>query len=294
MHAQDVRFRSGGDDCGATLYRPDEPHDRAVPCVVMANGFSLTRRDGLPSFAERFAAAGLAVLAFDFRHLGDSSGEPRDLVDHRRQRHDFSTALSFASTVEGIDPARVAAWGFSLGGGLAIQAAADDRQLAAAVALFPMVDGLAFALGGDPVVGARLIAASARDRIQRDDVRVPVVGPPGSLAVFSQPAALHALDEVIGNDSLWRNEVCARPFLNSSFFRPVRISSKVSCPLMVCLAENDTLVPLKPIAQVAKRAPRGELHRYASDHFDPLGISAVFAQVVADQTEFLARHLSKS
>jgi pimeloyl-ACP methyl ester carboxylesterase len=34
----------------------------------MAHGFSLTRHDGLPAYAERLAAAGADVLLFDYRH----------------------------------------------------------------------------------------------------------------------------------------------------------------------------------------------------------------------------------
>ena len=49
----------------------------------MAHGFSLTRHDGLPPYAERLAAAGAAVLVFDHRYLGDSGGwlVPRALAD---------------------------------------------------------------------------------------------------------------------------------------------------------------------------------------------------------------------
>jgi hypothetical protein len=47
----------------------------------MANGFSLTRDDGLPAFAERFAGIGVTAFAFDFRYLGASNGEPRQLID---------------------------------------------------------------------------------------------------------------------------------------------------------------------------------------------------------------------
>ena len=45
-----------------------------APCVVMASGFSCVRDQGLDAFAERFAAAGLAVLAFDYRGFGESGG----------------------------------------------------------------------------------------------------------------------------------------------------------------------------------------------------------------------------
>lgn len=43
----------------------------------MGNGATLTRYDGIPTYAERFTAAGFTVVAFDYRHWGDSGGEPR-------------------------------------------------------------------------------------------------------------------------------------------------------------------------------------------------------------------------
>ena len=51
--------------------------DGELPCVVMGHGGSGTKRLGLPKYAEKFTAAGLAVLAFDYRHFGSSGGEPR-------------------------------------------------------------------------------------------------------------------------------------------------------------------------------------------------------------------------
>src|SRR4051812_32193918 len=39
------------------------------PGLVMAHGFSATRRMGLADFAQCFAAAGIAVLAYDHRNL---------------------------------------------------------------------------------------------------------------------------------------------------------------------------------------------------------------------------------
>ena len=73
---EDLTFPSGEDTCAAWLYRPDGA-EGPVPCIVMAHGFTATREDRLPAYAERFAAAGMAVLLFDYRHFGDSTGEPR-------------------------------------------------------------------------------------------------------------------------------------------------------------------------------------------------------------------------
>ena len=65
----DVEFRSGDVRCAATLYRADYGRER-VPCVVMGPGGTLTRKDGIPAYAKRFADLGVAALAFDYRHLG--------------------------------------------------------------------------------------------------------------------------------------------------------------------------------------------------------------------------------
>jgi fermentation-respiration switch protein FrsA (DUF1100 family) len=45
----------------------------------MAHGAAGTRDLGLHAYAQRFAAAGLAVLLFDYQHFGESGGQPRQL-----------------------------------------------------------------------------------------------------------------------------------------------------------------------------------------------------------------------
>ena len=56
----DSPFHSDGVECAAWLYTPEGagPH----PCVVMAPGFGAVREQRLDAYAERFAAAGMAVL----------------------------------------------------------------------------------------------------------------------------------------------------------------------------------------------------------------------------------------
>ena len=66
----DLTFPSGKGSCAAWVYQPGAARSRPGPCVVMAHGFSLTRHDGLPAFAEQLAGAGATVLVFDHRHLG--------------------------------------------------------------------------------------------------------------------------------------------------------------------------------------------------------------------------------
>ena len=287
---EEVRFVSGDGECAGTLYRPAAAPLGRTPCVVMANGASMTRRDGIPRFAKRFAGSGIAALAFDFRHLGDSDGEPRRLIDVSRYRADFAAAVAFARSIEEIDRRRVAVWGFSLGGGVALATAIDDPSVAAAVLLCPMLDGLAFTLGSDARNTVRLFGAALRAFARREKATFPVTGPVGTTALFTQPEAAPGFEAVKGEDSLWKNEVRLDPSQPVARFRPVRWAARVRCPLLVCLGLEDTIVPARPIERMASRAPGGELRQYSINHF--AAFLDGFDAVASDQAEFLTRHLA--
>ena len=109
----------------------------------MAHGFSATRDQRLDVYAERFRAAGLGVLLFDYRHFGASGGAPRQLLDIGRQQADFRAAVAHARAIDWVDPARVALFGSSFSGGHVLAVGADDERIAAVVSQCPFTDGLA-------------------------------------------------------------------------------------------------------------------------------------------------------
>ena len=158
MRRQDLSFPSNSEQCAAWLY-PARGTAGKTPIVVMAHGLSGTRRDGLGPFAERFAEAGIAALVFDHRGFGDSEGEP-DLFHPRRQLKDWAAAITFARSLPGVDPDRVATFGSSMGGGNALAAAAVDERIAAAVSQVPFLDMLTQAHRASPVTGLRMLAAA--------------------------------------------------------------------------------------------------------------------------------------
>ncbi|HEX5225106.1 MAG TPA: alpha/beta fold hydrolase, partial [Solirubrobacteraceae bacterium] len=116
-----VEFTSAGERCAGVHLAPGRDAfagvDGRAPCVVLAHGFVGTVDSGLIPYAERFAAAGLHALAFDYRHFGNSGGEPRQLLSVRRQLEDYAAAIAFARTLDGVDPERIVVWGTSYSGG---------------------------------------------------------------------------------------------------------------------------------------------------------------------------------
>jgi uncharacterized protein len=284
MDRRDLDFAAGQDSCAAWLY-PAEGEQTATPAVVMAHGLSGTRRDRLGAFAERFAAAGLAALVFDHRGFGDSGGEP-DLFDPARQLEDWRAAIALTRSLPEVDPDRVATFGSSMGGGNALAAAAEDPQIAAAISQVPFLDIVTQAHRSAPRVTARTLAAAVQGR------HLPAVGQPDEPALINAPGGEEGWRRVvsIGEDSRWRNRVSSRWLLGRPY-RPVRHAAKLHCPWLVCVGEADRVAKPGPAIAAARRAPKGELRTYPGvDHFD-IYDGSVHKALVADQLDFLGRHL---
>ena len=293
MPRLDVTFPSGEDTCAAWLYLPDV--DGPFPAVVLAHGWTGVREQRLDAYAERFAAAGLAALVFDYRHFGASTGKPRQLLDIKRQLADWTTAVAYARGRPEIDPARVAIWGSSFSGGHVMEIASRDPRIAAVVAQVPFADGLR----NLPSLGARLAlkltALGIEDQIGalrgRPPRMVPSVGPPGSVAVMTTPDAdpgFHAIDPPA---STWRNEAAARIALRVGSYRPGHHAGRIAAPILFAIAVDDAITPPAYAKAAAARAPRGEVRTYPGGHFD-IYVGEIFEQAVADQVAFLTGHLA--
>jgi fermentation-respiration switch protein FrsA (DUF1100 family) len=295
MQRSDITFQSGGTQCAAWLYRPPGNGGGLTPCVVMAHGFSATREDQLQLPAERFAAAGFAALVFDYRHFGDSDGEPRQIVDLRSQYEDWDAAIAFAREVDGIDSQRLVLWGTSFSGGHVIDAAVRHPEVAAVIAQTPFTDGLIQALRMPPRIGARLIVDGLRDETRRlrgqSPRMVPVAAPRGGYAAFNDRHVWDSIPVLMTAESRWRNEVAARIALRLPVHRPGRRASRVSCPLLVQVVEGETVMSNRAAERAARIAPRGEFRSYQGfNHFD-IYVGEGFERLSIDQLDFLTRHL---
>ena len=291
----DVTFRSGDDWCAGWLYRP-EGFEGPRPLMVMAHGFSGTKEMRLPAYAERFCAAGIGVLLFDYRHFGASGGEPRQLLDISRQHADFHSALAYARDLDWVDPQRVGLFGSSFSGGHVLAVGAADARVAAIVSQCPYTDGLASlsALGLKAIM--RVAVPGLRDQVtalrRGAPYYIPAVVPPDSFGIITKEEVLSDWTAILEQslDVQWVNRVAARVALRMGMYRPGLKASELPCPALFCITDKDSVAPAGRTAKLAARGPRNEIKHYPIRHFE-IYVGEHWERAVADQTEFLTRTL---
>lgn len=268
-----VRFPSGDTECVAWHY----PGTNGA-CVIMAGGFGVTKEPGTDRFAARFHQAGFSVLAFDYRHLGESGGRPRQVLRVAEQLADWDAAIAYAKTLPEAAPNRLIAWGFSATGGYLFQVAARHSELAGAIAQTPTADGAAATRNAarfqSPLALLKTTGLSLLDTVcgwfGRSPILVPLAGPPGSVAMLTMPDALRG-QEALQADRYpeWVQAVAARSLIGLSRYRPGRDAARIGCPLLVVVAESDQAALVEPSVRAAQRAPRGRLLRIPGGHYEP-------------------------
>jgi fermentation-respiration switch protein FrsA (DUF1100 family) len=298
---REVSFASGGELCAA-WHLPAEGEELAGPagrpCVVMAHGIGGTKDSGLLPFAEAFAAAGLSALLFDYRSFGHSSGEPRQLASPERHREDYRAAIAFARKLEGVDPGRIVLWGTSWSGGHVVHVASGDPAIAAVIAQTPDLDGvrslreIARYAGWGQLL--RVTIEGLRDRLAAirggEPHMISLVGPPGSLAALSSEESEPGYRAIAGPS--WRNEVAARAVLDEGRNRAIAVIDRVGCPILIQIADRDSVAP-PPGARAAAWRARGrvEVREYLCAHFD-IYVGEWGERSIEDQLHFLRRHLA--
>ncbi|GFG63019.1 alpha/beta hydrolase [Mycobacterium kubicae] len=289
-----VHFSSDGTACAAWLYRGTNG-----ACVVMSAGLAVTKEPGTDRFARRLHDAGYTVLAFDYRRLGESGGRPRQVTRYREQLADWHAAIDFARNVSGVDPHKIAIWGYSLSGGHVFRVAAGNPTLGAAIAHSPLVDGVAVVPNAmrhqTQSASLRFAALALVDavglRLGRRPILVPLAGPPGTLTSLTTPDAQNGAGALNPGNTYphWQQEVAASSAMRAAFYRPGRHASRIRIPFLVIAYDDDGVAPPGPTVRAASRAPRGELARLPGGHY--AAYLDGHEQTVDTLLAFLSKHL---
>ncbi|MFI6493755.1 alpha/beta hydrolase [Streptomyces sp. NPDC050564] len=289
-----VRFASGDTSCAAWHY----PGSNGG-CVIMAGGTSVTKEPASDLFAARFNDAGFAVLAFDHRRFGESGGTPRQIVRFDEQVADWHAAIEYAAGLPDVDPDRISVWGFSLAGGHVFRVAADHPRLACAIAQTPLVDARAVAPHAlrsmTPLALLRLLGLGVADTLGglagRPPLLVPTAGPRGAVASLTTPDAMdgdRALDPERRHTN-WEQTVAARIVLQFGGYRPGRHASRIRCPLLVVVCDQDQSALPGLAVRAARNVPGSEVVHLSGRHYAPFLES--HEQAVEAEIAFLQKHL---
>jgi dienelactone hydrolase len=291
---KDVTFNVKGTSICAWLYLPVDL-STPVPCIVMGHGFGGTKDMLLENYAIRYQEAGFAVLAFDYRHFGESEGEPRQLLLIPNQLEDYVAAIEYARSLEEIDPTRIALWGTSASGGYGIVIAEKDKNIACVVAQCPGLDDEASEEMFIKRAGIRhilrLFVHGQRDMMRSylglSPHKIPIVGKPGSFAFLNTKDAYDGYRKLAPESFI--NEVCARVILHSQGYKPAKLIRDVHCPVLIQICEYDSLAPIRD--EIEKELRKyAEVKSYPIGHFD-IYIGSNFEKSVVDQLDFFKKYL---
>ncbi len=276
----DISFPGfGGTTLRGWLYTPEKADNG--PALVMAHGFSATRAMALDPFARVFCEAGITVLVYDHRNLGESDGEPRQEINIWAQARDYRRAFDWLAQRPEVDPARIGIWGSSFSGGEVLVVGACDRRVAAVIANVPfaslpdtaqrLADPGAFAAiraalldesGGGPADAAGE-AMGPLAVVPEEGVDLPAfLAFPEASEWFLRAGA----DPGAG----WHNRVTLRNcFGTVPAFDPGVCASHIApTPLLMVVASEDRLAPTQGALQTFERAGEPKrLELVEGDHF---------------------------
>jgi uncharacterized protein len=242
-----VHFQSEGLKVVGTLFRPQNSKEEEVslPAILVAGAMSGVKEQVAGQYAERIAKDGYVTLVLDHRHFGESEGEPRQHEDPAKKLEDFKNAISFISSLKGIDRERIGACGISMGGGYMLQLAAFDRRIKSVSIVasgLNLADTLLEILGKEGFVNFLKEFNNARQR-HYDTGEVQYIP---AVATDNKPAAMIGDEpfEYYGTSRAWSpgwvNRYTTESIENLMSYNAIPYARHVSpTPLLIIHGKND-------------------------------------------------------
>ncbi|EST07259.1 hypothetical protein PSEUBRA_003438 [Kalmanozyma brasiliensis GHG001] len=307
---ENITFASGDDVCAGWLYRPTAPplapaygsipssRKSKYPAVVLGHGIGGIKEFQLDAYSERFAELGIICVAFDYRHFGESGGQPRQLLDIGLQQQDWRAAIRYTKQLEEVDETRVGLFGSSFGGGHVIHTSSEDHTIKAVIAQCPFTSGFHSAQTVGVLPLFKLAGLGIWDLVSKATgygvIPVPLAGKPGEAALMNTPDAMD-YEKIIPPFYLAQKDklgwVAARFALNIGFYNPGWKTADIQCPILFGVCGKDSVAPPGPTIRYAANALHGEVKVYDDmGHFDCY-VGEPFEIVTKDYCDFLRRNL---
>lgn len=241
LNVKPVRFLSENCKVAGNLYLPKDSTGKKTPGIVLCHGFAGVKELLVPAYAEKFAAGGFAVLAFDYRGFGESDGERGRLVP-RLQIEDIKNAITFLAMQNEVDRERIGLWGTSYGGANAIVVASNDSRIKCLCVQLTFGDGervIAANMSAEEVVRFKEMLAKMQSKkeLTGKEMMVPIS------KVLSDKQSRKFFQEYADNPSL----NIKIPFLTVAEtlqHKPEPFLKNMAIPFLIVGAEKDSVNPI--------------------------------------------------
>ncbi len=272
MQTRRCEFYSDGIRLEGLLQLPDgSPPQLHLPVVLLCSGFQGLKELIPAKLWGAFTAAGYACFAFDYRGFGTSDGE-RGRILPCEQVEDVQNAITLLHQQPELDPERIGLLGWGLGGGIVVQAAAEDPRVRAVACLNGVGDA------GRAVRDSRPYAdwLAIQDRLTADRVARVLTGRSQLVSpweiVFLDPTTRANVDEdMYGNHQRFGVDMSLQSAEAYYAFRPELVVDRISPrPLLIVHGGRNALHPIDEARSLYARArePKELIEIAAGQHLD--------------------------
>lgn len=117
----------------ADVYIPKNAEGK-LPAMAVCGPFGAVKEQASGLYAQKMAERGFLAIAFDPSFTGESSGEPRYVASPDINTEDFCAAVDYLIGRNDVDSEKISIIGICGWGGFALNAAAIDTRIKAAIA----------------------------------------------------------------------------------------------------------------------------------------------------------------
>ncbi|MDN6875660.1 MULTISPECIES: alpha/beta hydrolase [Pseudomonas] len=295
MSMRKSSFISQGERCAATVYLPDgASRSNKVPAILLMYGWGGVQTSFLPPFRDRFLQLGCAVMTFDFRCWGESSGEPRHVISVPDRIADAEAALQHLSLQPEVACDSIFLWGSSLGAGIAFTVGERHPELKGIIAQVPMLDGKAASRRTPLRSRIRILLHAVRDVFRGGNpLYIPIVADEGGFATMTRDGAAGAKAasaELYGPGA--PNYIAARSVLTMLGYRPIDSMRRIASRTLVIGGSRDTIAPFDEQSVRNAGNPDVTVVTLDSNHFEPY-LEPHLSRNLDIQAEFLVSVLGE-
>lgn len=155
-----IQFDSDGLILVGNLYTPENfDQTKKYPATIVGGSWTTVKEQMSGLYAKELAKQGFITLAIDPRNFGESEGQPRFLESPAAKIADYTNALNYLQTVDGVDTNNIFLTSVCASSGYMANVAAQDNRVKAFATIAAWLhDGEAVKLfyGGEEGVQTRI------------------------------------------------------------------------------------------------------------------------------------------